>query len=527
MKLNLHTKLIGNFIVVLFLMIVVGLVSMYTSMTIQTRLEDTVEQDVKSASILGVVARRVCFIHSNSLLHLATRSIDDITRYESEIADWAGKISTNLDILENICKYQAILDKLAEFRVAWETYLKIWNEQVVPLSRANQDEQAFALIRKKGAAGIAAREAMYKLDELHDASVAIANYNLESAEQDLKKSQNILLAVILFAIILGLAFAVRQSSLIAGAMNTVSKAAQLMATGDLNQSVMVRTGDEIESMADSFNTMTSNMKKMVEELQHEITERKGAEALIREQNERLKELDRMKSEFLSTAAHELRTPLTSILGFSEILLKGKLDKKKQVKFLKIVNKESEGLANIINDLLDVSSIESGRDFEIKKASVEFKDIILENVDIFQEQTDKHTFKVNIPHDLAKIEADKDKINQVMENLISNAVKFSPQGGEITVSIEQSEEKAKISITDSGIGIPGKDLPHIFEKFYRADNASRAAIGGTGLGLSIAKYIVESHAGRIWAESKLGKGSTFSFTLPLESTQARTERKEEP
>ncbi len=114
----------------------------------------------------------------------------------------------------------------------------------------------------------------------------------------------------------------------------------------------------------------------------------------------------------------------------------------------------------------------------------------------------------------------------MENLISNAVKFYPQGGEITVSIEQSEEKAKISISDTGMGIPEKDLPHIFEKFYRAKNASRASIGGTGLGLAIAKYIVESHAGKISAESELGKGSTFSFTLPIKSTQAKTERKEE-
>jgi len=207
-------------------------------------------------------------------------------------------------------------------------------------------------------------------------------------------------------------------------------------------------------------------------LRKEVSERKRAENLIKEQNERLKELDRMKSEFLSTAAHELRTPLTSILGFSEILLERKLDKKRQVKFLKIVNKESEGLANIVNDLLDVSSIESGRGFEIKKAPVEFKDIILENVDLFQAQIDKHTFKVNLPDDLVKIEADKDKINQVMENIISNAVKFSPEGGEITVSLEETKGKVKVSVADTGMGIPEKDLPHIFEKFYRAENTSQ-------------------------------------------------------
>ena len=232
----------------------------------------------------------------------------------------------------------------------------------------------------------------------------------------------------------------------------------------------------------------------------------------------------MKSEFLSTAAHELRTPLTSILGFSEILLERKLEKERLTRFLKIINKESQALSNLVNDLLDVSGIESGRGFKMKKASIELKEVILENVDLFKSQTDKHTFKINIPLHLPKIEADKDRIGQVIENLLSNALNFSPQGGEITVSVEEANDGVKIIITDEGMGISKKDLPHIFEKFYRADNASRAAIGGTGLGLAIAKYIIESHAGRISVESKLEKGSTFSFTLPLKSPQVRIERK---
>ena len=255
-----------------------------------------------------------------------------------------------------------------------------------------------------------------------------------------------------------------------------------------------------------------------------IIERKQAEDLIREQNERLKELDRMKSEFLSTAAHELRAPLTSILGFSEILLERKLDNQRQNKFLKIINQEAQGLANLINDLLDVSRIESGRGFKIKKASFELRKIILENVDLFKPQTDKHDFKVNIPHHLVSIEADEDKIDQVMENLISNAIKFSPQGGKITVSVKQAGEEVKTSVTDKGMGIGKEDLTHIFERFYRVDDAFTRGIGGAGLGLAIAKYIIESHGGKIWAESELGKGSTFSFTLPLKPAKRNQARK---
>ncbi len=112
----------------------------------------------------------------------------------------------------------------------------------------------------------------------------------------------------------------------------------------------------------------------------------------------------------------------------------------------------------------------------------------------------------------------------MENLISNAIKFSPQGGRITVSVEQVDGEIRVSIADTGMGIPKKDLPHIFEKFYRVDSASVRAVRGTGLGLAIAKYIIESHGGKIWAESKLGKGSTFSFTLPIKPVKRASGRK---
>jgi len=300
-------------------------------------------------------------------------------------------------------------------------------------------------------------------------------------------------------------------------------------TGDLIGAVHIMADiTQRKKAEEKLKEYQEHLEELVEErtseLEKEILERKKAESLIKKQNERLKELDRMKSEFLSTAAHELRTPLTSILGFSEILLKRKLDEERRSRFLKIINEESAGLAGLINDLLDVSRIESGRGFKIKKAPTDVKDIILENVDLFKSQTDKHTFKVNLPSDLVKIELDKDKIDQVMENLLSNAIKFSPQGGKITVSIEQADEKVKMSVTDTGIGIPKKDLPHIFEKFYRADNASSQAIGGTGLGLGIVKYIVESHGGEISAESKLGKGSTFSFTLPTRTSKRRGGRR---
>ncbi|MFH2218396.1 MAG: PAS domain S-box protein, partial [Pseudomonadota bacterium] len=282
MKFNLRAKIIGGYVVIVLLMAVVGLEGTYTSKTIRDNLDNIIEQDIIPANILGDVGRRAGFVRANSLLHLFTRSIDDMNRYESEVADWQGKINTDLDTLENIFEDQATLDRLAEFRTAWETYLRIWREQAVPLSRENRDEEAFALARKGGIAGAAAREAMYRLDELHNVNVAAANHRLKLSEQTYRKRQYILSAIILLAIILGLAFGIRRSSLIAGPVNSVSKAARRVAAGDFDQIVTVKTGDEIESLANSFNTMTVKLKTMVEELQREITERRRAEDRLRE-----------------------------------------------------------------------------------------------------------------------------------------------------------------------------------------------------------------------------------------------------
>jgi len=344
------------------------------------------------------------------------------------------------------------------------------------------------------------------------------------------RSRIFLFAGIIVVISLGLGLLLTRS--IRASVQTLAEGSRRIGAGDLAHRIELRRKDEIGNLALFFNTMAENLQKSISKLENtlkdlreEVAERKRAEALIREQNERLKELDRIKSEFLSVAAHELRTPLTSILGFSEILLKRKLDKEKENRFLKIINEQSQSLSGIINDLLAVSHIESGKGFEFKKSSIQIKDIILKNVDLFKSQTDKHTFKVNLPSHLSKIEADKNRIDQVIENLLSNAIKFSPKGGKIGVSLEKTNKDLKVTVSDTGLGIPKKDLPHIFDRFHRADNVSTDAIGGVGLGLTIAKYIIDSHKGRIWVESEPGKGSTFSFTLPIRSIQARTKRKE--
>jgi len=250
-----------------------------------------------------------------------------------------------------------------------------------------------------------------------------------------------------------------------------------------------------------------------------------------------REVDRIKTEFISTAAHELRTPLTSIQGFSEILLmRENLKPEEREKFLTYINKQSVGLAAIINDLLDISRIESGRGFALNKVPCNAGDAIKEILPYFQEQYENHQFEVALPEKPVQLHVDKEKMGQVLKNLLSNAVKYSPEGGLIRVvgkvvdfgignldfGSEETQQSAmrdpkskmgfRISVQDQGMGMTPDQVDKVFDKFYRVD-ASNTAIEGTGLGMTVVQHIVEAHGGKVWVESELGKGTTVTFTIP--------------
>ncbi|MFQ5672108.1 MAG: PAS domain S-box protein [Nitrospinales bacterium] len=234
-----------------------------------------------------------------------------------------------------------------------------------------------------------------------------------------------------------------------------------------------------------------------------------------------REMDQMKTEFISTAAHELRTPLTTIQGFAELLMTWRnLDPEKEHRFLSHINRQAEHLANIISDLLDISRIESGRGFSLNKARHDIGGILSQIVSRFQEHSDKHRFEVILPPKPLMGMLDEQKIHQVIENLLSNAVKYSPDGGLIQVSAEPREDGLRITVKDEGIGMTPQQTAKIFDKFYRVD-ASNTAVEGTGLGMTIVRHIVNAHGGKVSVESRLGKGTTVKFTLP-EQVELQTE-----
>jgi PAS domain S-box-containing protein len=234
-------------------------------------------------------------------------------------------------------------------------------------------------------------------------------------------------------------------------------------------------------------------------------------AFLRDITER-KKVDRLKVELLSTVSHELRTPLTSLRGFVELLLNREYSPARQRELLSIVHKETIRLTNLINDFLDIQRIESGRQV-YAVACVDLRALVNDTVAVFTSEGAPHQLVRQIPPDLPFVMADVDRVRQVLSNLVSNAVKFSPSGGEIVIEASASAEDVTVSVTDHGIGIPPEAMPNLFTKFFRVDNRETRSVGGSGLGLALVKDIVEAQRGRIWVQSTLGKGSRFSFCLP--------------
>lgn len=224
--------------------------------------------------------------------------------------------------------------------------------------------------------------------------------------------------------------------------------------------------------------------------------------------------DAMKTQLLSTVSHELRTPLASIKGFATTLLRQdvKWDEATQRDFLRIIEEESDRLTEIIDNLLDMSQIEAGA-LRVVPEPIQLRKLIREVVDEMRMRTESHYFVVDLPAEMPRVMADPRRIRQVLMNLIGNAIKYTKRG-QITVACEVEDHHIVVSVSDQGEGIPPEYLDKVFERFFQIDGASTRRVGGSGLGLSISRGIIEAHRGKIWAESVLGQGSTFRFTLPL-------------
>lgn len=225
-------------------------------------------------------------------------------------------------------------------------------------------------------------------------------------------------------------------------------------------------------------------------------------------------VDQERRDFVSNVSHELRTPLTSMHSYLEALSDGAWeDKEIAPRFLEVTQNETERMIRLVNDLLKLSRMDGGRE-QLEKSFVNFTDFFNHIIDRF-EMMKKETimFKRHIPKEPVIIEIDEDKVMQVLDNIISNANKYSPDGGRISFYLKKFEDEIEVSIADEGLGVPDEDLANVFDRFFRVDKARSREMGGTGLGLAITREVIEAHGGRIWAERNKSKGTIIKFTLP--------------
>ena len=244
---------------------------------------------------------------------------------------------------------------------------------------------------------------------------------------------------------------------------------------------------------------------------------------------REKEIDQMKSDFISLVSHELRTPLTSIIGFVSFILDGKAGtiNDRQRNSLARVQRQSKRLAALINDLLDISRIESGR-IQMEQESISLLEIVTQRIEEIRPQADEKSIQLELtaPESIPTILGDEARMGQVFTNLIGNAIKFTPNNGEVSVKVEADGNLLHVEVIDTGPGIPPEERQKVFDKFYQLSDISTRKQGGSGLGLSITKSIVEAHGGKLWIDDGTqGKGSNFQFVLPLVKEDKNVNRKE--
>ena len=318
----------------------------------------------------------------------------------------------------------------------------------------------------------------------------------------------LLLIALIPALLLSVFFAGRMVRPI----QTLHIAARQIGAGTWDRRIEIRTGDELQELAETFNQMAARLRESYNNLEQQVSDRTHQ---LGDAITQLEAASRHKSDFLANMSHELRTPLNAIIGFSEVLLErmfGEINTK-QKEYLQDILGSGRHLLSLINDILDISKVEAGR-MELQPGEFDLRFVLQNAVSLVRERATRQgiTLSLDLAPRIGMIEADERRVKQILFNLLSNALKFTPAGGRVTLAAASVDDAIQISIRDTGIGIPLEDQDRIFEEFQQAGPGK--AIEGTGLGLALAKRFVEMHHGRIWVDSTVGVGSSFTFTLPL-------------
>ncbi|MBN2580451.1 MAG: HAMP domain-containing protein [Pirellulales bacterium] len=353
-------------------------------------------------------------------------------------------------------------------------------------------------------------------------AIARLSFDTETTRTAINKNRAILVTTAIITVFLAMIAAyVIVRYVIVKPLRHLRDVSDAISRGDVSQRADIHTGDEFEGLAVAFNRMLRHLTTIQDELRQANVNLDGKVDELAQVNMRLYELNTLKSDFLATMSHELRTPLNSILGFSEVLGAIPALDEKQKRYVQNIQQSGRALLEMINDILDLAKIESGK-METRLTEFPIPQVIGAQCDMARPLTEKKNIDLDvvIPPDLPPLRQDQARVQQILNNLLSNAIKFTPEGGRIVVSVERdAEDFFVLRVTDTGVGIAAADQQTIFEKFRQGRTAMPGGDtmtrehSGTGLGLSIVKELCKLLGGEITVQSELGRGSTFTLRLP--------------
>jgi signal transduction histidine kinase len=483
--LSIYTKLLAAFLTIAALLVVVGGVGLVELRDVNESSEDLVKLQRKIAAYRQIQHDTTSQLYSvaSALLVADERTLDATLRQ-------LNQFGYDLDRLQFVAQDE--VEIFGRVRQDYETFIAVVTQVIESIRAGKVAEGREAQIER---AGPLAERLERLTNELVNKAEAEMVASTDEIRENYARARNLMigLAVGSFALALALGFAISWS-LITPVRQMDARFGEI-AAGDFTRQVDVRNRDELGALAAALNRMSKELGEF----------HRAREAA-----------NRNKSEFLANMSHELRTPLNAIIGFSEALIErmfGDLNDK-QADYLKDIHSSGQHLLSLINDILDLSKIEAGR-MELEVTEFDVGAALSNAMTLLRERALRHSIALSLVADpqLGTIRADERKFKQVLLNLLTNAVKFTPEGGRVDVHARMTDGGLEVAVIDTGIGIAKEDQQAVFEEFRQVGLAGSSKQEGTGLGLALAKRFIELHGGRISLESAPGAGSTFTFLLP--------------
>jgi signal transduction histidine kinase len=423
-----------------------------------------------------------------------------ITRKERELQPWKnalrlypGEVKSLTRLTAENAQQQQRAEQIGR---SISNYLTLYSQPLIRFIRDNPQVGAGVAIEGAG------RQQVPEIRKEFKAFLATEERLARARDDRARRTTRVAVAVggagFTAAVLLILAAAGYLERAVARPIRLAARAARRVAGGDFSGRLPTGGPGEVDQLEQTFNMMAASLEQSRNDLE--------------EQNRRLVESERLKSELVSNVSHELRTPLASVLGFSDLLLKRDLSEEDRHRYLEVIRTEAGRLATLLNDLLDMQRIELGA-LELVRDEFDLNELLSIQTTLYSAQSALHELSFRPAREPLIVDGDRDRLAQVLGNLLSNAIKYSPDGGDVEVRASNIDGQAWVWIRDHGIGVPRDHQERLFTKFFRGDAGRKRGIAGTGLGLVLARQIVEAHGGAIGFESEENRGSTFWIRIP--------------